>query len=120
MNSLIKKSVLSLILTGVFLTGIAAGNDSKDAGTISESIIERLTEEVKSKVNLTEATKIVRESALVVVQLVLNSDGRVVVNNSSANNAQFEDYVTDKLNDINIEFSEEHFGKAVIYRFKLI
>lgn len=120
MNLTIKKTLLALTFICISLVSLATDDKSERFFPSSESMIEILTNEVKLRVNLSEARLKVRESAIVVVQLIINQDGKVVINNKSANNPDFEDYVSDKLEDINVLFPEEYHGKALIYRFSLI
>ncbi len=120
MNSIFKQVLLGLAFICVSLNSIAADNKPESYEPTNETLIEMLTNEVKSKVNLNEARTKVRESAIVVVQLLINNEGKAVVNNKSANNPDFENFVSDKLTDISILFPEEYHGKAFIYRFSLI
>lgn len=120
MNSILKQTLLGLTFMCISFIGIAGEDNYNSIIPSSESIVEILTNEVKSAVNLDEARAKIHESAMVVVELRINSEGKPEINNKSANNTELEDYVSEKLSDIRTVFPEEYYGKSVIYRFRLV
>jgi hypothetical protein len=120
MNSILKQTLLGLTFICISLINVGAEDNSKSLLPSSESIVQTLTNEVKSAVSLDEARIKIRESAMVVVELLINSDGKPEINNKSANNSELEDYVSEKLSNISTVFPEEYYGKSVIYRFRLV
>lgn len=120
MNLILKQTLLGLTFICVSLISVAEEDNSKSLLPSSENIVETLTNEVKSIVNLDNVRTWIRESAIVVVELVINSEGKPEINNKSANNIELENYVSEKLSNISTEFPEEYHGKSVIYRFRLI
>lgn len=120
MNSILKQTLLGLTFICISLISVGAEDNTKSLLTSSERIVQTLTNEVKSAVSLDEADIKIRESAMVVVELLINSDGKPEINNKSANNTELEDYVSKKLSNISTVFPEEYYGKSIIYRFRLV
>lgn len=121
LNFFIKRAAIGLTFFCIGITSTGAYESPQTrVYTQGDSIIELLTREVRSKVNLSEARNIFSEPSRAVVKIIINNEGRAIVSEKSANDAEFENYLTEKLSEINLEFPEEYYGKALIYRFSLI